>query len=90
MRQSLNVDSVMQAELISEHGLMWRSQAKAVSTVAQVLCQIRSLQDSVELEQPSDNSNQNKLWPTYPLNTAEVFHFFLLIDLNRLSSLPPP
>lgn len=77
MRQGLNVDSVTQAELISEHRFMWRSQAKAVSTVARILCQARLLQGLVELEQPSDISNQNKLWPAYPLNTAEVFRFFL-------------
>lgn len=74
MGHGLHVDSVMQAELISEHRFMWRSQARAVSAVAQILCQIRLLQGSVELEQPSDNSDQNELGPACPLNTAEVFN----------------
>lgn len=29
--------------------------------------------DLVELEQPSVNSNQDKLWPIYTINTAEEF-----------------
>lgn len=47
------------------------SQAKAFSTVAQILLPFSFYKDSMELEQLSGNLNQNKLWSRYPVNAAE-------------------
>lgn len=66
-------------KLISGLRFTRRSQAKAFSTVAQILLPFSFYKDSMELEQLSGNLNQNKLWSRYPVNTAEDLKLFYWI-----------